>query len=107
MDSKGKTIGHVTLLEDIVEPEPEVEVDPETAEEKQLREQQAIDKKLAGQLSSVVENGLDQVKPILNQITMVRFPHIPLQVSTDHRSTWTRLPELRRKSLTRRRWSKP
>lgn len=64
INSKGTTIGHVSLLEDIAEPE-------ESAEEKEKREQVEKDKKLAGQMSSCIEQCLEKVKPICNMITEV------------------------------------
>lgn len=63
INSKGNTIGHVALLEDIP-PEP-----TETAEEKEEREQAAKDKKLAIQLAGCIEQALDKIRPICKMIT--------------------------------------
>ncbi|EXU98543.1 DUF3659 domain protein [Metarhizium robertsii] len=63
VNSKGMTIGHVSLLEDIP-PEPE-----ESAEDKEKREQAEKDRKLAGQLAASIEQSLDKIKPILRMIT--------------------------------------
>lgn len=73
VDGKGTTVGHVTLLEDIPEPEPEVgEEEPEepeeTEEEIEKRKQLAEDKKLAGQMAGCLEQYIDQIKPILKMI---------------------------------------
>lgn len=61
--TKGNTIGHVSLLEDIP-PEP-----TESSEDKEKREQQAKDKELAGQLAASIEQSLDKIRPILKMIT--------------------------------------
>lgn len=77
VDGKGKVVGHVTLLEDIPEPEPEpepeqvVEEPRESEEEIEQRRQAAQDKKLAGQLASCVEQSIDKIKPIMKMITDV------------------------------------
>lgn len=70
VNSKGVTIGHVSLLEDIPEPEPEPEVG-ESPEEKEKREQVEKDRKLAQQMSVCIEQCLDKVKPICTMITDV------------------------------------
>ncbi|KAL2759997.1 hypothetical protein ACRALDRAFT_1079101 [Sodiomyces alcalophilus JCM 7366] len=62
VDSKGQTVGHVSLLEDIPAPE-------ETPEEKQAREQAEKDEKLAKDLAGIVEQGLDKIRPICTMIT--------------------------------------
>ena len=69
INEKGQTLGHVTLVEDIPEPEPEEpqETEEEIAERKQLEQ----DKKLAGQMATVVGQSLDKIKPILQMITEV------------------------------------
>ncbi|KAH6693912.1 hypothetical protein F5X68DRAFT_164799 [Plectosphaerella plurivora] len=74
VDSKGNTIGHVTLVEDIPEPEPEPE--GETEEEKKAREAKekedeakAKDEKLAKDLGALIEQSLDKVRPICKMIT--------------------------------------
>jgi len=70
INEKGITLGHVTLIEDIPEPEPE---EPEeTEEEAEKRKQLEQDKKLAGQMATVVQQSLDKIKPILEMITEVR-----------------------------------
>ena len=69
-DQKGTVVSHVTLLEDIPEPEPQ---EPKESEEEiEKRKQVEQDKKLAGQLASTVEGSIDQIKPILKMITEVR-----------------------------------
>jgi hypothetical protein len=73
-NQKNQVIGHVTLLEDIPEPEPEPEpeVEPEpteSPEEIKEREQLEQDKKLAGQLAMCIQQSLDKIQPILKMIT--------------------------------------
>jgi DNA-binding ferritin-like protein len=69
-NQKGQVIGHVTLLEDIPEPEPEPEPEPtESPEEIKEREQLEQDKKLAGQLAMCIQQSLDKIQPILKMIT--------------------------------------
>ncbi len=76
-NQKGQVIGHVTLLEDIppepeAEPEPEPEPEPqETPEEIEARRQLEQDKKLAGQLATVIQQSIDKINPILKMITDV------------------------------------
>ncbi|KAH8586759.1 hypothetical protein B0O99DRAFT_643579 [Bisporella sp. PMI_857] len=67
VDGKGVTVGHITLLEDIPEPEPEEpkESEEEIAERKQIEE----DRKLAGRLASCIDQSLESIKPILKMIT--------------------------------------
>jgi hypothetical protein len=67
INSKGNTVGHVALLEDIPEPEPEEEV--ETEEQRKEREQAEADRKLAGQLSGAIEQSLEKIKPLCKLIT--------------------------------------
>lgn len=67
VDRKGKTMGHVTLLEDIPEPEEPEETEEEIEQRKQLEQ----DKKLAGQLSACIEQSIEKIKPILRMITEV------------------------------------
>jgi hypothetical protein len=67
-NQKNQVIGHVSLLEDIHEPEPEPEA-TESPEEIKEREQLEQDKKLAGQLAMCVQQSLDKVQPILKMIT--------------------------------------
>lgn len=71
VDGKGKAIGHVTLLEDIPEPEPEpVPEEPKESEEEiEARKQLEQDKKLASQMAMCVQQSIDKIKPILNMIT--------------------------------------
>lgn len=64
VNSKGTTVGHVSRLEDIP---PEVET--ESAEAKEAREQAEKDRKLAGQLSAAIEQSLNKIRPICNLIT--------------------------------------
>jgi hypothetical protein len=73
VDGKGTTVGHVTLLEDIPEPEPEpvVEEPKESEEEVEKKKQLEQDKKLAGQMAGCIEQSLDKIKPILKMITDV------------------------------------
>jgi len=66
VDGKGKSVGHVTLLENIPAPAEEPkESEEEIAEKKQLAE----DKKLAKQMAACVSQSLDKIKPILKMIT--------------------------------------
>jgi len=69
VDGKGNSVGHVTLLEDIPEPEPEAEEPKESEEEIAEKKQLEADRKLAGQLASVIEQSIDKIKPILKMIT--------------------------------------
>jgi len=73
VDGKGTTVGHVTLLEDIPEPEaePEPEAPKESEEEIAERKQLEQDKKLAGQLAQCIDQSLENIKPILKMITDV------------------------------------
>jgi len=75
VDSKGKAIGHVTLLQDIPPEEPKEEpkeeepTEPEeTPEEKTKREQLEQDKKLANQMANCIQQSLDKIKPVLKMI---------------------------------------
>lgn len=75
-DRKGNIVGHITLLEDI--PEPEIVAEPEVVEEPKETENEAAerkqleeDKKLAGRLAGLVEQSIDKIKPILKMITDV------------------------------------
>jgi len=68
-DQKGTVVGHVSLLEDIPEPEPVAEEPKESEEEIAERKQLEADKKLAGQLAGVIEQSVDKMKPILKMIT--------------------------------------
>lgn len=72
-NEKGLTLGHVTLIDDIPEPEPEPEPEEpqETEEEIAERKQKEQDKKLAGQMATVVGQSLDKIKPILQMIAEV------------------------------------
>ncbi|KAG8417554.1 hypothetical protein J3458_005050 [Metarhizium acridum] len=63
VNSKGMTIGHVSLLEDIP-PEPE-----ESAEDREKREQAEKDRKLAGLIAASIEQSLEKIRPILRMIT--------------------------------------
>jgi hypothetical protein len=65
VDYKGTTIGHCTLLEYI----PKVE--EESPEDKKKREQAEEDKKLAKNMSIVVEQCLESIRPICKLITEV------------------------------------
>lgn len=73
VDGKGTTVGHVTLIEDIPEPEPEpvVEEPKESEEEIAERKQLEQDRKLAGQLAQCIDQSLESIKPILKMITDV------------------------------------
>lgn len=72
VDAKGTTLGHVSLLADIPEPEAEPEAEPEESEEQKAeKKQQEQDRKLAAQMGSVIEQSLDKIKPILRMITQV------------------------------------
>ena len=75
------TVGHVTLIEDIPEPEPEPVVEEPTESEEDIAERKQIeaDRKLAGQLASCIEQSIDKIKPILKMITEVSLQtHIVL-----------------------------
>ncbi|RDL42399.1 uncharacterized protein BP5553_02378 [Venustampulla echinocandica] len=66
VNSKGQSLGHISLLEDIpLEPVQEQE-DPEEVEKKKQLEQ---DKKLANQMAGCVQQSIDKIKPILKMIT--------------------------------------
>ncbi|KAH8800505.1 hypothetical protein F5884DRAFT_825110 [Xylogone sp. PMI_703] len=71
INSKGITIGHVTLLKDITPEKPKET--PEQLEERKKEEeeekQKAQDRKLAAQLANIIENSVDKIKPILGLIT--------------------------------------
>ncbi|KAG9236848.1 hypothetical protein BJ875DRAFT_455344 [Amylocarpus encephaloides] len=74
VNSKGTTLGHVSLLDDIpAQPEPEVEPEPvepeETPEEAEAKRQLENDRKLANQMASAVQNCIENIKPILTMIT--------------------------------------
>merc|ERR1712080_436078 len=75
INSKGNTVGHVALLEDIP-PEPEPE---ETEEQKKEREQAENDKKLAAQLGYSIEQSLDKIKPILTVVSSATRSTSPQQ----------------------------
>lgn len=66
VNAKGMTVGHVNLLQDIKEEEPEVGETEEEAAERLEKEQ---DKKLAIQMANALENCLDKINPILKMIT--------------------------------------
>ncbi|KAJ2891591.1 putative late embryogenesis abundant protein [Zalerion maritima] len=66
VDLKGNTIGHVSLLEDIPEPEP---VEEESSEEKAEREQKEQDKQLAIKLCTCIDDVLNSIKPVCKMIT--------------------------------------
>jgi hypothetical protein len=73
VDSKGKSVGHVALLGDILAPEAPPEEPKETEEEVAAKKKLEQDKKLASQLSAYIEQSVDKIKPpILNMITEVR-----------------------------------
>ncbi|CAN8102113.1 unnamed protein product [Discula destructiva] len=65
VNAKGMAVGHVNLLSEIKEPEPE----GETEEEKAERLEREQDRKLAIQMSQALENCLDKITPILKMIT--------------------------------------
>jgi hypothetical protein len=77
VDGKGKSVGHVTLLEDIPKEEPE---EPKESEEEiEKKKQLEQDRKLAAKLADNIEQSVDKIKPILNMITEVRYrPHFAL-----------------------------
>jgi len=73
VDGKGAKVGHVSLLEDIPDPEPEPEPEPEpqpeeTEEEKAERQKAEQDRKLAAQMGTAIEQSLDKIKPVLRMI---------------------------------------
>lgn len=65
-------VGHVTLIEDIPEPEEPKESEEEIAARKEAEN----DRKLAGQLASCIEQSIDKIKPILKMIEDVSSSHI-------------------------------
>ncbi|KAI0129851.1 hypothetical protein BJ170DRAFT_681343 [Xylariales sp. AK1849] len=67
VDQKGSILGHVSLLEDI--PEPEAEPEGETEEEKEKREKLEQDRKIAQQISVCIDHSLDKIRPICKMIT--------------------------------------
>lgn len=67
VDGKGGSLGHVTLLADIAEPEEPEETEEEIEQRKQLEQ----DKKLAGQLAACIEQSIEKIKPILSMIMEV------------------------------------
>lgn len=71
-DSKGKSVGHVALLGDILAPEASPEEPKETEEEVAAKKKLEQDKKLASQLAAYIEQSIDKIKPILKMITEVR-----------------------------------
>lgn len=71
VDGKGKSVGHVTLLEDIPAPPAAPEEPKESEEEIAEKKQLEADRKLAGQLASVIEQSIDKIQPILKMITDV------------------------------------
>jgi len=64
LNSKGQTVGHVVLIEDV----PEEPKEEETPEEKEKREQAEKDKKLANQLGYQIEQSLEKIRPICKRI---------------------------------------
>lgn len=67
INHKGTSIGHITAIADIPEPEPE---EPkESEEDKKAREEAEQDEKLAKNLASQVEQSLDKIRPICKMIT--------------------------------------
>lgn len=88
INSKGQTLGHVSLLEDIppepeAEPEPEPEVEEEDPEEVEKRKQLEVDRKLAGQMAMCLTQSLDKIKPILRMITDVSTPNFHTRTLAD------------------------
>jgi hypothetical protein len=69
VDYKGNTVGHCSLLEDI--PKEEEEVEGETPEEMEKRQQAESDKKMAIQMSVCIEQCLESIRPICKMITEV------------------------------------
>ncbi|KAM0815902.1 putative LEA domain-containing protein [Seiridium cardinale] len=68
VDQKGSIVGHVSLLDDIPEPEPE-QVEEESEEDRQKREQLEQDRKIAQQICVCIEHSLDKIRPICKMIT--------------------------------------
>lgn len=85
-NSKGTTLGHVSLLEDIPEPEPEPEVEaepepePEDPEEVERKKQLETDTKLAKQMAGCVQQSIDKIKPILKMISEVSVLNILVRI---------------------------
>jgi hypothetical protein len=69
VDTKGTTIGHVSLIQDIPEPK-------ESPEDKETREQAEKDKKLAQQMAFCLTQVVDKIKPICEMITRVKFSRL-------------------------------
>ncbi|KAI1830161.1 hypothetical protein DTO027I6_8946 [Penicillium roqueforti] len=68
IDNDGNKIGECTLLENIPEPEEEVEEGP-TAEEQEAAAKAESDRQLAEKMISILSQTLDRVKPVCKQIT--------------------------------------
>lgn len=66
VDNDGNKVGEVTLLENIVDEEPE----EETEEDKKRRE----DAELAGKMANICQQCLERVQPVCKQITEVSTP---------------------------------
>lgn len=98
VDSKGTVLGHVSLIGDI--PVEEVQ---ESSEDKQKREEKENDDKLAAKMSSVIEQSLDKIRPILKMIRDVGIPnHGILAMLADNNRKSMLLSGLQRTSWTRR-----
>jgi len=65
VDSKGNTVGHVSLLADV----PPTPAPEETPDEKAKREEVEQDAKLAKQMAAAVEGCLEKIRPICKNIT--------------------------------------
>ncbi|KAJ6164978.1 hypothetical protein N7470_003650 [Penicillium chermesinum] len=68
VDNDGNKIGECTLLENIPEPEPEQEEGP-SPEELEAQSKAKHDQELADKMANILQQTLDQVKPICNMIT--------------------------------------
>lgn len=99
INEKGVQVGHVTLIEDIPEPEPEPEEPKETEEEIEARKQIEQDKKLAGQMATCIQQSIDKIKPILDMINEVSGSSLETAPILMSNSTSMPLRNSQRKSL--------
>ncbi|KAJ5585837.1 hypothetical protein N7450_005624 [Penicillium hetheringtonii] len=68
VDNDGNKLGECTLLENIPEPEEEVDEGP-SAEEQEAQAKAEHDRQLAEKMCNILRQTLDQVKPVCSQIT--------------------------------------
>lgn len=70
IDNDGNKIGECTLLEHIPEPEEPEEEGP-SAEELEAQQKAKHDQELAGKMSNILQQTLEQIKPVCNMIAEV------------------------------------